>query len=77
MKDWSNLKEEEKAKRLEEEKKKDEEEKKKSDEEAKKEADEFAKLDELGKIQSKWRKKVQDIHTKALERLTVKRLSKV
>lgn len=50
LKDWSNLTEEEKTKRLEEEKKQQEEEKKKSDEEEKKAADEFGKLDDLGKI---------------------------
>lgn len=76
MRDWSNLTVEEKAKREEEEKKKGEEEKKAKDEEEKKELDEFNKLDDLGKIQHKWRKKVQDIHNKALERLTVKRLTK-
>jgi hypothetical protein len=75
-KDWSHLREDEKAKRLEEEKKGDEEAKKKKDEEEKKEADEFAKLDEQGKIQAKWRKKVNEIHKKALERLTIRRLSK-
>lgn len=51
LKDWSNLTEEEKNKRLEEEKKKHEEEKKAKDEEEKKANDEFAKLDDLGKIQ--------------------------
>ena len=75
-KDWSHLREDEKAKRLEEEKKAEEEAKKKNDEEEKKEADEFAKLDDLGKIQSKWRKRVMESHNKALERLAVKRLSK-
>lgn len=75
-KNWSHLREDEKTKRLEEEKKGQEEEKKKQDEEAKKQADEFAKLDELGKIQSKWRKRVEESHTKALERLTMRRLTK-
>lgn len=76
LKDWSNLTQEEKDKRLAEEAKLKEEEKKKKDEEEKKQADEFAKLDDLGKIQHKWRKKVEDTHGKALERLTVKRLTK-
>ena len=76
MKDWSNLTEEEKTKRTEEEKKHKEEETKKKEEENKKEADEFAKLDELGKIQSTWRKKIDDVHHKALDRLAVKRLGK-
>eukprot|EP00347_Sterkiella_histriomuscorum_P004984 403358342 len=76
LKDWSNLTQEEKDKRLVEETKKKEEEKKKHDEEEKKQADEFAKLDELGKIQHKWKKKVNEVHVKALERLTVKRLTK-
>lgn len=62
MKDWSNLTEEEKKKRQEEEDKKREEEKKKNDEEEKKQADEYAKLDELGKIQANWNKKVNEVH---------------
>lgn len=76
LKDWSHLKEEEKTKRLEEEKKKEEEEKKVKDEEEKKANEEFAKLDDLGKIQYTWRKKTKDLHSKALERLAVKRLTK-
>ena len=76
LKNWSNLTEEEKKKREEEEKKKDEEEKKKHDEEEKKSSEEFAKLDDLGKIQAKWRKKVDEIHHQAIDRLTLKRLTK-
>ncbi len=76
LKDWSNLTEEERKKREEEETKKKEEEKKKSEEEVKKQADEFAKLDELGKIQATWRKKVEDTHNKSLDRLKLKRLTK-
>lgn len=62
LKDWSNLTEEEKKKRQEEEDKKDVEEKKKHEEEAKKEADDFAKLDDLGKIQANWNKKIEEVH---------------
>lgn len=76
MKNWSNLTEEEKKKRQEEQAKKDEEEKKKSDEEEKKQADEYAKLDEQGKIQANWNKKVEAIHKGALDRLKLKRLTK-
>ena len=76
LKDWSNLTQAEKDKRLEEEAKHKEEEKKQKDEEEKKENEEFAKLDDLGKIQHKWRKKVIEIENKAKERLAVKRLTK-
>ena len=76
MKDWSNLTEEEKKKREEEEGKKQEEEKKKKEEEEKKQADDFAKLDDLGKIQATWNKKVDDMHKQSQERLAVKRLTK-
>jgi membrane protein involved in colicin uptake len=76
MKNWSNLTEEEKKKREEENAKKNEEEKKKSDEEEKKQADEYAKLDEQGKIQANWNKKVEAIHKGALDRLKLKRLTK-
>jgi BTB And C-terminal Kelch len=76
LKDWSNLTEEEKAKRKEEEDKLAEEEKKKAEEEKKKEDDEYAKLDELGKIQANWNKKVEDVHKQSLDRLAVKRLNK-
>ena len=76
LKDWSHLNEEEKKKREEEEKKKHEEEKKLKDEEEKKHNEEFAKLDEVGKIQSTWRKKVDETHSKATDRLKLKRLSK-
>lgn len=76
MKNWSNLTEEEKKKREEEEAKAKEEEKKKHEEEEKKQADEYAKLDELGKIQANWNKKIDDIHKHALDRLVVKRLTK-
>lgn len=62
LKDWSNLNEEEKKKRQEEQDKKSEEEKKKGEEEKKKQDDEYAKLDDLGKIQSNWIKKVDDVH---------------
>lgn len=76
MKNWSNLTEEEKKKREEEEAKAKEEEKKAKDEEDKKEADEYAKLDDLGKIQHNWDKKVKEIHDKATDRLARKRLNK-
>jgi len=76
MKNWTNLTEEEKKKREEEEAKQKEEEKKKHEEEEKKEADEFAKLDDLGKIQHTWNKKVQEIHDKAHDALAKKRLNK-
>ena len=76
MKNWSNLTEEEKKKRQEEDSKRAEEEKKKSEEEVKKQADEYAKLDELGKIQANWNKKVDETHKNALDRLAVKRLTK-
>jgi hypothetical protein len=76
LKDWSNLTEEEKKKREEEEQKKKEEEKKAQDEEEKKHADEFAKLDDLGKIQATWAKKVDGIHHGSTDRLAVKRLTK-
>lgn len=76
LKDWSNLTEEEKKKREEEEQKKKDEEKKAHDEEEKKLADEFAKLDELGKIQATWAKKVDAIHHGSTDRLAVKRLTK-
>lgn len=77
MKDWTHLTEEEKKKRQEEDTKKGEEAKKAKDEEEKKETDKFNALDELGKIQYKWTKKVSEVHAKALERLAVKRLTKV
>lgn len=77
MKDWTHLTEEEKKKRQEEDTKKAEEAKKAKDEEEKKETDKFNALDELGKIQSRWTKKVSEVHAKALERLAVKRLTKV
>lgn len=76
LKDWSHLTEEERKKREEEEAKKVEEEKKKNEEEEKKQADEYAKLDEVGKIQANWNKKVDAIHKDAQDRLAVKRLSK-
>lgn len=76
MKNWSNLTEEEKKKREEEEAKAKEEEKKKKEEEEKKEADQFAALDDLGKIQHTWNKKVQEIHDKATDALALKRLNK-
>lgn len=75
-KDWSMLTEEEKKKRQEEENKKVEEEKKKDAEEEKKAADEYAKLDELGKIQHNWNKKVDGVHHASTDRLALKRLTK-
>lgn len=76
LKDWSNLTEEEKKKRQEEEDKRHEEERKKEEEEKKKQDDEYAKLDDLGKVQANWNKKVDDVHKQSLDRLAVKRLSK-
>jgi hypothetical protein len=76
MKNWDNLKEEERKKREEEEAKHKEEEAKKKEEEDKKEAEEFGKLDDLGKIQHTWNKKVQEIHDAATDALALKRLNK-
>ena len=75
-KDWSNLNEEEIKKRKEDETKAQEEENKKVEEAKKVALDEYNKLDELGKIQHDWNKKVEDIHTKATDRLAIKRLTK-
>lgn len=77
LNDWSFLTEEEKAQRTEQQRKKAEEEEKAKAEEEKKAGEEFAKLDELGKVQHKWRGRVKEIHAKALDRLNVRRLSKV
>lgn len=53
------------------------EEENKKVEEAKRAAeDEYNKLDELGKIQHNWNKYVEEIHTKASDRLALKRLTK-
>jgi DNA-directed RNA polymerase len=76
MKNWTNLTEEERKKREEEEAKAKEEETKKKEEEEKKDADEFAKLDDLGKIQHTWNKKVQEIHDAATDALALKRLNR-
>lgn len=75
-KDWTNLNEEEIKKRKEDEAKEKEEENKKIEEAKKAADDEYNKLDDLGKIQHNWNKKVEEIHTKASERLALKRLSK-
>lgn len=75
-KDWTNLNEEEIKKRKEDEAKEKEEENKKIEEAKKVALDEYNKLDELGKIQHNWNKKVEEIHTKASDRLALKRLSK-
>lgn len=75
-KDWTNLNEEEIKKRKEDEAKEKEEENKKIEEAKKVALDEYNKLDELGKIQHDWNKKVEEIHTKASDRLALKRLSK-
>lgn len=75
-KDWTNLNEEEIKKRKEDEAKEKEEENKKIEAAKKAADDEYNKLDDLGKIQHNWNKKVEEIHTKASDRLALKRLSK-
>ena len=74
--DWSMLTEAEKEARqkLKEEEGKAEEAKKA--EETKAEEDAFNALDDLGKINAEWAKKVSVIHKESLERLKLKRLSK-
>ena len=76
MKNWDNLTGEERKKREEEEAKAKEEEAKLKEAEAAKEKAEFDKLDDLGKIQSTWNKKVQEIHQEATDALTLKRLNR-
>ena len=76
LKNWENLKEEEKKNREEEEAKAKEEEAKLKEADAAKEKEEFDKLDDLGKIQFTWNKKVMDIHHEATDALALKRLSK-
>jgi DNA-directed RNA polymerase len=76
MKNWDNLTEEERKKREEEDAKAKEEETKLKEAEAAKEKEEFDKLDDLGKIQFTWNKKVQEIHHEATDALSLKRLNK-
>lgn len=75
-KDWSNLNEEEIKKRKEDEAKHQEEENKIHEAAKKAAEDEYNKLDELGKIQHNWNKKVEELHVKAHDRLALKRLTK-
>jgi hypothetical protein len=76
MKNWANLTEEERKKREEEDNKAKEEDNKKREDEDNKEKAEFDKLDDLGKIQYTWNKKVMDTHHEATDALSLKRLNR-
>ena len=74
--DWSMLNEAEKENRLKAKEEEGKAEEAKKAEETKASEDAYNALDELGKINADWAKKVQVIHKESNERLKLQRLSK-
>ena len=74
--DWSNLSQEERENRKKQQEEKDTQEKTKKEEEEKEAKAAYDALDELGKINFEWNKKVEVVHKECSERLKLQRLTK-